>query len=382
MTTVGRAVLRPEATPAAQAKTSRKRTRKIAGALAAIALIAAAGWQLADPGKAAAAVTGKVAVFGDINNSSGGDTPIPVFGYVCTAVKNSGATVALSTGDALNDIADTSTSTALARWSKVMAIESPRLDAFMPVWRTSGDNDRLDASGRLAAWNQRFSNYPTSPDPSRRWYSKNLAGMHVVFMNTTYGGHMGWMGYVSETSTGNSNQAKWLVSDLKSYTAAHPGRSTIVVVTHYPLVNGKTTKPYAGSKKTEATALQKLFAKYGVDMVVTGDTHVYRRTMVTATKSGVTYRVPYIQIPPAASSPRVFGSSPIPSLGSTEAGWAPGSSYRGFITIGLDSTARTLALTVNKVAVSGGAVSSANDRKANGTALGGTFRDVPVGATR
>ena len=59
-------------------------------------------------------------------------------------------------------------------------------------------------------------------------------------------------------------------------------------------------------------------------MVLAGDTHVYRRSMLSVLSGGVQYRVPYIQIPPAASTPRSFGTSPIPGLGSSEAGWEPG----------------------------------------------------------
>ena len=148
--------------------------------------------------------------------------------------------------------------------------------------------------------------------------------MHVIFLNSAYAGHIGYIGYVSESSSSNSAEAAWLVSDLKAASAGDDP-ATIVVVSHYPIVNGKTTKPYAGTQKTEALALQALFATYGVDMVVTGDTHVYRRTMVAVNRSGATFRVPYVQIPPAGSTPRSFGVSPIPALAADEAGWAPSS---------------------------------------------------------
>lgn len=353
--------------------------RRVLPALAILALavlVVAVGAVFVPGPSADGATTFTFAIFGDVNNSAS-DTPAPVFASVLNGIKASGATLALSSGDALNDVADTSVTTALGRWSKFMGVEKPKLDAYMPVWRTAGDNDRLDVSARLSAWQQTFPTYPTSPDTSRRWYSRDLGGAHVVFLNTAYASHVGWMGYVSETSTSNSTEAKWLVSDLKAATASGP--RTVVVVTHYPLINGKTTKPYAGTKASEATALRGLFAKYGVDMVVTGDTHVYRRTMVSVNSGGVTRKVPYLQIPPAASAPRTFGTSPIPSLGSAEAGWAPGSSYRGFIKLAYAATTRVLTLSVSKVAVSGGAVSSAEDRKANANALGGSFADVPSG---
>lgn len=325
-------------------------------------------------------VTTTFAVFGDVNNSAS-DTPAGVFTSVCDAVSGSGASAFLSTGDALNDVADTSVSVAASRWTKYLGIETTLLGSGTPIWRACGDNDRVDLSARLSAYNQANSYLPTSPDPERHWYSRDIGGVHVIVLNSAYASHMGFIGYVSESSTSNSTEAKWLVSDLQT-TAAKDGPSSIVVVSHYPLINGKSDKPYSGTRKPEAVALQALFAEYGVDMVVAGDTHVCRRTMVTVNLDGLaTYTVPYVQIPPAASNPRSFGVSPIPSLSADEAGWAPGSSYRGFVTIGYVAGRRRLSLNVWKVAVSGGAVSSAESLAANANALGGTFVDVPEGCT-
>jgi len=349
-------------------------------ACAALALGAGCAWSEVPPYTSSGTAAATLAVFGDVN-SGGSDTPPTVFGYVCAGIRKSGTRVALSTGDALNDIADTSATVALGRWRAYMAVETPKLGTFIPVWRTAGDNDRLDVAVRLKAWNQVFSGYPTKPDAGRRWYAKSLVGIHVVFLNTAYAGRVGSIGYVSESSASNSAEAKWLVRDLKAATSGR-GRKTIVVVTHYPLMKGKTTKPYAGSRRAEATALESLFAKYGVDMVLAGDTHVYRRTMLTVVKSGVRYKVPYIQIPPAASAPRSFGSRPIPALSSGEAGWAPDPGHRGFLRLRHWSKAHTLSLSVLAVAVSGGAVSSAENQKANANRLGGTFADIPEGSRR
>ena len=347
-------------------------------AFAALGAQAACASSPTAPAAAPRTAAATLAVFGDVNNS-GSDTPAPVFGFVCAGIKAGGARVAVSTGDALNDVADTSVGTAVGRWDAYLAVEKPELRDFMPVWRTAGDNDRLDLTARLDAWNQVFPGYPTTPDPGRRWYAKSLLGVHVIFLNTAYAGHVGSIGYASESSAANSAEAKWLVKDLKAATAG-TARRTIVVVMHYPLTQGKDTKPYAGSQRAEATALRSLFARYGVDMVLAGDTHVYRRTMVTTVKSGVTHKVPYIQIPPAASAPRAFGVSPIPALSSSEAGWAPGSSSRGFLLLKYVSATHKLTLSVRRVDAGSGAVSSAETQRANGNALGGTFGDVPKGS--
>lgn len=136
-------------------------------ACAAMALDAGCAWSPVPPSAASAAATATLAVFGDVDNSDS-DAPSRVFGYVCSGIKNSGASVALSTGDALNDIADTSATVAEGRWHEYMAMETSKLGDFMPIWRTAGDNDRLDVAARLDAWNQAFSHYPTRPDASRR----------------------------------------------------------------------------------------------------------------------------------------------------------------------------------------------------------------------
>ena len=325
-----------------------------------------------------AARTATFGVFGDVN-VSGSDTPPAVFGFVCAGIRRTGATVALSPGDALNDIADTSESTAVGRWNKYLAAETTGLGGSVVTWRAAGDNDRLDVPARLEAWNQVFAKYPTTPDPARRWYAKKIKGVHLIFLSTAYAGHMGFLGYVSERSARNSAEAKWLVRRLRAVTAGS-GRRTIVVVMHYPLIRGKTNKPYAGSERAEATALRALFAKYGVDMVLAGDTHVYRRTMVRVVKAGVRRLVPYIQIPPAASPPRRFGTSPIPALGAREGGWVPADGYRGFLKLRYKAAKRKLSLSVYKIAVGDGTMSAAKDQKANANALGGTFADIPEGS--
>ena len=106
------------------------------------------------------------------------------------------ATVALSPGDALNDVADWSVATAVGRWNQYLALETPRLSDFMPIWRVGGDNDRLDLATRLTAYNQVNSYLPTSPDASRRWYSRDIGNLHVVFLSSAYADHTGFIGYV------------------------------------------------------------------------------------------------------------------------------------------------------------------------------------------
>jgi len=71
-------------------------------------------------------------------------------------------------GDALIDLADTSAAVAEARWREYLAVETPKLRDFMPIWRTAGDNDRLDVTARLKAWSWVFSHYRWKAYPTAR----------------------------------------------------------------------------------------------------------------------------------------------------------------------------------------------------------------------
>lgn len=326
-----------------------------------IGVMAAAALAAVRP-SSAAATRFSFAVFGDAN-SSGSKLPPAPFTKVMDGIHASGVTLAVSTGDFINDLPDSSGSS----FSGYLGQESAHIG--VPVLRASGDNDHLNDSARLSAWDSAFSGLPTGADSQRRWFSANRGGIHFVFLGTDVAGRLGYIGYSSQTSSSNSDQAKWLVKNLRG----EPRRSTIVVVMHEPLVHGKSAGAYTKSHAAEATALKALFKKYGVDMVIAGHTHVFRRTMVGG--------IPYLQVPAAASQSHTsFGSSTdggiIPRLGSREAGWQTSSSYKGFLKIRFNASRRTLTLAVEKVSAGSGAVSSAQDQSKNGNRLGGTFHDV------
>ncbi len=324
--------------------------------------MAAAALAAVRPSLATAATRFSFAAFGDAN-SSGSKLPPAPFTKVMNGIDASSVTLAVSTGDFINDLPDSSGSS----FSAYLGQESAHIG--VPVLRASGDNDHLNDSSRLSAWDKAFSGLSTKADSQRRWFAAKRGGIHFIFLGTDVAGRLGYIGYSSQTSSSNSAQAKWLVKQLKG----EPRPATIVVVMHEPLVHGKSTGAYTKSHAAEATALKALFKKYGVDMVIAGHTHVFRRTMVGG--------IPYLQVPAAASQSHTsFGSSTdggiIPRLGSHEAGWQTSSSYKGFLKIRYNASRRTLTLVVEKVSGSSGAVSSAQDQSKNGNKLGGTFHDV------
>ena len=115
-----------------------------------------------DAASRATATPFRIAVFGDVNSGTSA-TPPAVFASVCRAMRSRGASVAWSTGDAVVDLGDADEATARARWNGYLAVEGPELSAFMPVWRTAGDNDRLDRTIGLALWNELFPQLPDGP---------------------------------------------------------------------------------------------------------------------------------------------------------------------------------------------------------------------------
>jgi Calcineurin-like phosphoesterase len=331
-------------------------TALLIGVMAAVALAAVR------PSQAGAATSFTFAAFGDAN-SSGSKLPPAPFTKVMDGIKASGVTLAVSTGDFINDLPDSTGSS----FSAYLGQESAHIG--VPVLRASGDNDHLNDSGRLSAWDSAFSGLPTGADSQRRWFGATRGGVHFIFLGTDVAGRLGSIGYSSRTASSNSAQAKWLVKRLKG----EPQPSTIVVVMHEPLVYGKSTGAYTTSHAAEAKALKALFKRYGVDMVIAGHTHVFRRTMVDG--------VPYLQVPACASQSHTsFGASTdggiIPKLGSREAGWQTSSSYKGFLKVRFNASKRTLTLVVKKVSASSGTVSSAQDQSKNGNKLGGTFHDA------
>jgi hypothetical protein len=364
------------------ARHARSRTRIAALAVAAgLAAALAGGLAAAHGAPATTAPAGfTIAAFGDVN-MSGSQLPPAPFTQVMDAIQASGASVAVSPGDFVNDLPDSANSS----FASYRALESAHLR--IPVYRAPGDNDHLNDSARLSAWNAAFSDLPTNGDSQRRWGSADYGGVHFILLGTDVDGRLGFIGYSGEGSSANSSEADWLVNDLKAAASVNP--STIVVVMHEPLIEGKSTGDYSTSKAAEATGLKELFAKYGVDMVIEGHTHVARRDMYPVTKDGVTYQIPYLEVPAAASQSHVsFGDATdggvVPRLTSSDWGWQTvNGSYKGYEKVAFDAAAHTLSLQLMRVDQSSGAQSQVVDGVSYGghgltTPFGGTFSDVPA----
>ena len=241
------------------------------------------------------------------------------------------ADLVLSTGDFLKDATTDSRDTVDQRWQNYFVAEDERLGQYVPIIRAPGDNDRLDASTRLAAWEDLFGS------PYKSYHYGDV--YFIVLETNTYDSGYGAIGLKTQTrnDASNSTQANWLLDTLDDIRAAETD-PRIVVVTHKPLVNGKVDKSWADRASVADTSAARQewsyhgtegsscpgyggsawcthyerelllgeFAAAGVDLILAGDTHAYRRTKVPVTSGGNTYYIAQVTIGPLFSSPRAI----------------------------------------------------------------------------
>ena len=140
-----------------------------------------------------------------------------------------------------------------------------------------GNHEAVGASANAAAgWeaNIRKAHY------SRFSYGAGTVAdprIYVINLSTFEAGHLGLIGYYGEGSASNSPQADWLVSALRAH--AWDANTFLVVNMHHPLADSKSGESY-DTHATERQALEALFDKYGVDLVVAGHVHQYVRHMM------------------------------------------------------------------------------------------------------
>lgn len=107
----------------------------------------------------------------------------------------------------------------------------------------------------------------------------------VLNLSTYETGHLGTIGYAAEGSASNTAQGNWLVTQLRAH--AQDANTFLVVNMHHPIADPKPGEGY-DTHPAERQALEALFAKYGVDLVVAGHVHAYVRHVMP---DGTTYLV-------------------------------------------------------------------------------------------
>ncbi len=173
----------------------------------------------------------------------------------------------------------------VASGNTTASINAKYADLFTAMGRTRsirksyamGDHEAVGTSAAAAAsWEKNIREthyncfiYGTGTATSPR--------IRVINLSTYEAGHLGTIGYRSEGDTSNSAQADWLVGELRA--RAWDPNTFLVVSMHHSLADTKSGGSY-GTNATERTALETLFDKYGVDLVLAGSVTQYVRHMM------------------------------------------------------------------------------------------------------
>lgn len=176
--------------------------------------------------------------------------------------------LALAGGDLVNVVWGDTAAGLDQKYESMLAV-ADRLGRRLPVAFTAGNHEDLSYPAALAAW-RRWLGMPSASDAAQRYYSFVTGDVRVIVLASSGVNGDGTIGYVAPDSAANSAQAKWLVQEFRDNTS----RWTIVLL-HHPIFDPKPTDPWATSP--ERDALAQLFADYGVDVVVQGHVHNYRR---------------------------------------------------------------------------------------------------------
>jgi Calcineurin-like phosphoesterase len=268
------------------------RTRLAAGTLVCLAL-GTAGW-LALPTwaahasaptapssatqRAATRVVQRFAVWGDTRpSSSSWPTSMPQ-GFTKLAANLGARTFnfSVAVGD-YNDLASSdSASVIAAKYDAFLHAEAPIRK--QPVYYVVGNHEILSDATARSLYHSKLG------APARDWYLVKRGSLNVIVLSAFEPGYGGTIGYAGESSSANSAQARWLVATLRKIAAVNR-RAWIVVAVHCPVFDAKTSDPWFSSTG-ERPRLVALFEKYGVDGVVAGHLHFYRRHVAS---DGITY---------------------------------------------------------------------------------------------
>jgi hypothetical protein len=218
--------------------------------------------------------------------SSSAPTPVALRQIVARALTHRPA-LALASGDLVNVAGDSSTTSIDAKYRRFLAVENG-LARRLPVMPSTGNHEGIEAKAGLAAWAKWYA-LPTPADRYGRYYSFTDGDVHFVVLSTSGPFGEGSLGYYGPADPRNSAQARWLVSDLRRSIA----RWTVVMV-HHPLFDPKPTDYWATTGRAERNRLALLFAHYGVDLVIQGHSHFYRRHEQPVSLGGRRYQMPYV----------------------------------------------------------------------------------------
>lgn len=231
-----------------------------------------------------AAVKFSFAVFGDSHSdsASGNTTPIAFHKIIDSIVAFSPQpSFAIGLGDNIY-VQPTDTADIIQRRYDAFKVAVDKLTAkIKPLYLTPGNHEYLGMASALKAYESNFADTALYGASAKLYYSFDKGNVHFVSLCTDCDINSRQIGYVSETSPTNSKQAKWLVGDLRKNT-----KPFTIIFFHHPMFDLKLADSYGSTKINERDNLNKLFDKYGVDAVLQGDVHYYRRH---AEPNGIVY---------------------------------------------------------------------------------------------
>ena len=127
-------------------------------------------------------------------------------------------------------------------------------------WVTAVGNHENEPGYEFAPYEHRFDS-DGQIESETFWYSRNVPGVHMVFMSTEHDYAPG------------STQYSWLEQDLSS--VDRDVTPFVIVYGHKPMYSSNS---YHGSEVELRDALEEMYVAQGVDLVIAGHDHFYERT--------------------------------------------------------------------------------------------------------
>lgn len=253
----------------------------------ALALCAA----LSQPSGAAGSSTdtlGRFAVWGDVRNEAGQTAASAGFLSLVQALKQTRFSHSISVGDYTYAEGDPTGDS--ARYNSFLAAARPLTLGRTTHWIV-GNHERVfdpvdDRLYHQKLWHEGVPT-PTEGHSLHHWGAFKMTfgarGVYCFYLSSSGtaagSGSIGFKTAVVDHTTGSawltqSAQARDLVGWLKN----RGRRQWVVIVVHDPLYDAKVGEPWGTTaRESEKMKLVRLFRRYGVDLVLQGHVHNYRR---------------------------------------------------------------------------------------------------------
>jgi hypothetical protein len=208
------------------------------------------------------------AAWGDAAPGSSTSSATTAFTRVAGSLASRSFSFSVATGDYVYITSSDTRAYMEAKYDSFLAAALPIRKS--PVYYAPGNHELLSNSTARAVYHAKLG------APSTRWYQVQKGSLHILLLSAVEPGRtLGSIGYYGETSPSNTTPANWLVSTLKTIAAADR-KAWVLIAAHYPLPEGTPTEPWYSSAG-ERPRLETLFRKYGVDGLLAGHIHYYRR---------------------------------------------------------------------------------------------------------